>query len=431
MEDTAAAQAARQLRQRLEAFHGSKDKAAVALAMQHIGNADRAIRYAARIALEHQDASSWIEQALELDEPIAVANAAIALARKGEKSAAAPLLKKLGAVDLASVRPMVALNVLRAQHLIWMRLSQPSETQRQVAIEQASSAFPSKDGRLNRELASTLVYLKAPGAVPKIVKQMRSVPAQDDQIHYAFILREQSEGWDDATLRDYMQWFRDVQSARGGASFGGFLNNIRQASLDSLSKDQVVSLGELAEAMPAPRDPLEDLTPREVVKNWTVDELSAALADLDVKPDFDAGRRLTATAQCFKCHRMAGRGGIQGPDLTSAGGRFSEREMLVAILDPNKSISDQYQATQFLTEDRVITGRVANLSGNTLRIVENMFDPGKFTNVNTEDIVEQRPAPSSMMPAGLLNTFKPEEVAQILAYLKSGGNPEHATYKGE
>ncbi len=34
-----------------------------------------------------------------------------------------------------------------------------------------------------------------------------------------------------------------------------------------------------------------------------------------------------------------------------------------------------------------------------------------------------------MMPAGLLDTFKPDEIADLLAYLRSGGSPAHPIYQ--
>ncbi len=73
------------------------------------------------------------------------------------------------------------------------------------------------------------------------------------------------------------------------------------------------ALGELAGDMPAPRDPLADLAPRQLVDEWTVEKLQAELAKIDTKPNFERGRELTAVAQCFKCHRFDGQGGIQGP----------------------------------------------------------------------------------------------------------------------
>jgi len=197
----------------------------------------------------------------------------------------------------------------------------------------------------------------------------------------------------------------------------------------NLTEYQKQQLGELAGDLPAPRDPLADYKPRAVVKAWNVSELESELSKVTGKRDFERGRELCAVAQCFKCHRFSGQGGIQGPDLTASSGRFSPRDMLTAIIEPNKEISDQYQATQFLTDSSVVVGRVANLNGDTLMIVTNMLAPGDFTDVKVSDIIERRPAPTSMMPAGLLDTFKPDEVADLLAYLRSGGNAAHEVYK--
>ena len=39
------------------------------------------------------------------------------------------------------------------------------------------------------------------------------------------------------------------------------------------------------------------------------------------------------------------------------------------------------------------------------------------------------PAKGSMMPAGLLNPLNEEEVLDLVAYLLSMGNPDHAMFK--
>ncbi|MCC6510830.1 MAG: L-sorbosone dehydrogenase, partial [Pirellulaceae bacterium] len=120
----------------------------------------------------------------------------------------------------------------------------------------------------------------------------------------------------------------------------------------------------------------------------------------------------------------------QGPDLTASSGRFSQHDMIVSIVDPNKEISDQYAATQFLTESgKVVEGRVANMNGNTINVVTNMLAPGDFTNIQRDDIAEQRPSKNSMMPGGLLDTLTPNEVYDLLAYLRSGGNATHDVYQ--
>jgi putative heme-binding domain-containing protein len=160
-----------------------------------------------------------------------------------------------------------------------------------------------------------------------------------------------------------------------------------------------------------------------------VEELEPAAQEKTTGFDFEKGKLMFAVAQCYKCHRMGGQGGIQGPDLTSAGGRFSVKDLLVATIEPSKEISDQYQASQFLLEDdTVIVGRVANLNGDNLMIQTNMLDPGNFTNLKRQDIVEVRQSQVSPMPSGLLDTLSKEEIIDLLAYLRAGGNPKHSLY---
>jgi hypothetical protein len=135
-----------------------------------------------------------------------------------------------------------------------------------------------------------------------------------------------------------------------------------------------------------------------------------------------------AVAQCYKCHRFAGQGGIQGPDLTASSQRFSPKDMLTAIIEPSKEISDQYEATIFQTEEETIIGRVANLNANMLMVSTNMLDPGSFANLDRNDIVDTKPSKVSMMPSGLLDTLSAEEVIDLLVYLQSGGNPKSDRY---
>jgi hypothetical protein len=166
------------------------------------------------------------------------------------------------------------------------------------------------------------------------------------------------------------------------------------------------------------------------VKQWTVEDLVSAASQKKQSVNFEHGKKLFAVAQCYKCHRFSGQGGIQGPDLTASSQRFSTRDMLTAIIEPNREISDQYEATIFQTEEQTIIGRVANLNGNTLMVSTNMMDPGNFTNIDRHEIIAIKPSKVSMMPNGLLDTLSSDEVLDLLAYLKSGGDPQSEVYRG-
>ena len=96
----------------------------------------------------------------------------------------------------------------------------------------------------------------------------------------------------------------------------------------------------------------------------------------------------------------------------------------------SNTISDQYQATQFiLATGRIVTGRVVNMSGDGLSVMENMLDPGKHTQVKRRQVKEVVESKISMMPTGLLDTFHTTEILDMLAYLRSGADPDHAMFK--
>ena len=90
------------------------------------------------------------------------------------------------------------------------------------------------------------------------------------------------------------------------------------------------------------------------------------------------------------------------------------------LIDPDKEISDQYQATLFeLDNGKMVSGRVANLSNDTYMIQENMISPGKLTRINRKNIVDSVPSKVSPMPGGLLDSFTKEEILDLMAYLRS------------
>jgi hypothetical protein len=123
---------------------------------------------------------------------------------------------------------------------------------------------------------------------------------------------------------------------------------------------------------------------------------------------------------CFRCHRIAGSGGIIGPDLTGVGRRFTEKDLLEAIIEPNRVISDQYRAAIFtLTDGKSITGHIADMQKDRWSVITNMLRPRNYTQINPDKIEQIEPSPISMMPTGLLDTLTREEILDLLSYLRA------------
>ncbi len=73
------------LRRALEKFHSGPQQGAVDIAWPNLKHEDRFVRYAARIAVEHQPLSEWQARALKETDPAVLTQAMIALARHGKK----------------------------------------------------------------------------------------------------------------------------------------------------------------------------------------------------------------------------------------------------------------------------------------------------------------------------------------------------------
>jgi putative heme-binding domain-containing protein len=129
---------------------------------------------------------------------------------------------------------------------------------------------------------------------------------------------------------------------------------------------------------------------------------------------------------CYACHRFDGRGGGLGPDLTTAASRFSLRDLVENIVEPSQVISDQYGSESVeLADGTMLIGRAYEEDGR-LHVVYDPRNPDEREAVELARVKARRPYPVSFMPTGLLNGLNPEEVLDLLGYVLSGGDREHA-----
>ena len=133
-----------------------------------------------------------------------------------------------------------------------------------------------------------------------------------------------------------------------------------------------------------------------------------------------------AAGGCFACHRFGNEGGMTGPDLTGSGGRYSPHDLLEQIMYPSKEINEQFVPTFIeMNNGDFHTGVVVNLNQNKVVINTDLYNPNQRTNVDRTEIKNMGPSTVSPMPPGLLNMMKEGEVMDLLAYILSGGDPEH------
>ena len=183
-------------------------------------------------------------------------------------------------------------------------------------------------------------------------------------------------------------------------------------------------------AAPTPAAPATAAVNRPFVKKRSLENTASLFAAPVSGRNFERGRKLFAAANCFACHRFDNEGGAHGPDLTGLAGRFSARDLLESVIDPGKVISDQYAGVLIETRDgRAIAGRIVNLNDDNLMIMPNMLDPNAIETVRRSNIETMIPSTKSLMPDGLLDTFEDDEVLDLMAYLLSRGDRQHAMFR--
>ncbi len=123
---------------------------------------------------------------------------------------------------------------------------------------------------------------------------------------------------------------------------------------------------------------------------------------------------------CGQCHKIYGRGQDVGPDLTS-NGRSSFEQLLSNVFDPSLVIGAAYQARTVVTTDgQLLTG--LTVEDNEQRVVLRV-QGGRLEVIPRDEIEEVRVSQLSLMPEELEKQFKPQEIADLFAFLKLDKSP--------
>jgi putative heme-binding domain-containing protein len=265
-----------------------------------------------------------------------------------------------------------------------------------------------------------------PGYGGTIAKMLANQP-ELQKIHYAFALRNMRYGWTLEQRKKYFKWFESALQRSGGASYQGFINNIRTEAMANLSDAERKALASTdLTAGPKPTELPKPIGPG---RKWSVDEVTSLATKGLSGRDFENGRRTFAAARCIVCHRFDGEGGATGPDLTNVAARFRFGDLAEAMVEPSKVISDQYRATVITSLGKVITGRIATEQDGKVTVLVDPEDATKVVVVDKDDIDDMQPSKTSLMPADLLNTLSQTELLDLIAYMMSRGNPNDVVFE--
>jgi putative membrane-bound dehydrogenase-like protein len=121
---------------------------------------------------------------------------------------------------------------------------------------------------------------------------------------------------------------------------------------------------------------------------------------------------------CGTCHQAHGVGVAVGPALAGEA-KQPEDTLLVSILAPNAQITGGYTTYTILTTGgQVFTGLLAADTASSVTLKQ---QEGKTQTVLRKDIEELKASPVSLMPESLGKALSPQDVADILAWLREPG----------
>jgi putative heme-binding domain-containing protein len=451
-------------RKTLEQYHGKQDPKAADVAWPYLSSPDRWLRFAARVVLEHQPSRGWSERAFAEKDATARLEALLALTRQNAEcpyhtaraakpdprtgiapTSAEPTAEQARLRDriLAALRTDEFAKLTKEQKLLHLRLTEiilhrygnPDAAGVAAILAQYDAAYPSADFELNWLLTETLAYLQSPTVAAKAMTLVANSGSQEPELEIMRSLRMLKAGWTPELREKQLNWFVKAASYRGGASFGKFVEFIRNDSLGTFTAEElkqheklialaknppVKSAYENVGAMFAGRTP----------KNWTLEELSAAAKTGLKGRDFDQGRKVFSAAACFTCHRFGNAGGMTGPDLTLSGGRYSPHDFLDQIINPSKVINEQF-APVIVTKNNgeTFSGVVVNLNGDRVSINTDLSDPSQQVSIDRKEVKSIELSTISPMPPMLLSMLTQEEILDLVAYVLSGGDKENAWFK--
>jgi putative heme-binding domain-containing protein len=119
---------------------------------------------------------------------------------------------------------------------------------------------------------------------------------------------------------------------------------------------------------------------------------------------------------CVACHKVYNEGANLGPDMSGVGKRLDSYKLVESIIDPNAAVDDKYLSTLVVTADgRSISGLLVSESPEEVVI----FDGKEQKRIAVSEIDERMKLKQSSMPEGLAATLSPNELLDVVEFLRS------------
>lgn len=133
--------------------------------------------------------------------------------------------------------------------------------------------------------------------------------------------------------------------------------------------------------------------------------------------DSARGRSLfqnNAAVYCVRCHKLNGRGGEVGPDLTGIGRKQTREYLATSIVHPNAAIAQGFETVVVsLADGRIVSGVLRSEDDRTIRLVS---PEGQAIDVPKSEVEDRRRGPSAM-PDDVARKLSKAELRDLVEFL--------------
>ena len=146
-------------------------------------------------------------------------------------------------------------------------------------------------------------------------------------------------------------------------------------------------------------------------ERWPLEKLMAA------KPDITKGFEAFQKGGCINCHKIGQLGRDFGPALSDIGTKLTSKQLFSAILKPSETISLGYEGVSVVTDEGTLhTGFVSTETNETLTL---RIPGGLQKEIPTDSIDFRNRSKISLMPAGIDAVLLPQEIVNLVGWLKT------------
>ena len=316
-------------------------------------------------------------------------------------------------------------------------------------ITKIDVAIKDRDGESIEHLRTGIIAVLAQSADPHSTEYLRKLwqqePERRSEISLGLAQKPDGDNW------SYLVSSLDTLDDMTSAEVLGQLVSVRRRPRDPKHYRSVISLGyrlrdqgisqtvELLEHWSGTDMPTEGKPWRTILNDWkqwyestypngepirTGNETASnkistgeILDRMDLVTGADAtrGHAIFQSANCAKCHLCRGTGNAIGPELTNLASRFSTREMVDAIINPDAHVADRYRASKVqLTDGRQIQGMTARNTDDSLVVLLANGDRVRFA---AEEVEATKYVTTSPMPSGSIDDLSPQQVSDLLSFM--------------